>query len=140
MLLIIGSNFNKDIVSISRLAASEVFDRYGLIHKFCPVPGVTEIPAALKYFCSSKKILGYVLLGCVIKGETDHYYYVCKQFFEGVNLLTIEYSLALGNGVITCQDKLIGLKRAYQMGKSSALAALNMMNVRNLSNKPLFNE
>ena len=44
---------------------------------------------------------GYVALGCVVKGETDHYEFVCREAMAGLTAVALQFALCLGNGLLT---------------------------------------
>ena len=66
------------------------------------VPGAFEIPAAIAY--ASRQVPayeGFVALGCVVRGETSHYDYVCGESARGLMDLTIREGLSIGYGILT---------------------------------------
>ena len=69
-----------------------------LVH-ILDVPGVYEIPVAIKK--NIKKYDGFVALGCVIKGETPHFDFICSSVFNSILDLSISYNKPIGNGIIT---------------------------------------
>jgi 6,7-dimethyl-8-ribityllumazine synthase len=80
------------------------------------------------------RFAGYITLGCAIKGETDHYEHVCHQTMTGIQELALQYSLAVGNGVLTCPNRELALTRARvdggNHGGRAAEAALRMIAVK----------
>ena len=76
---------------------------------------------------------GFVALGCVVKGETDHYEYVCQQTMRGLTDLAIKHMAAIGNGILTVRDKKQATTRATQGNKGglAALACLAMVALKN---------
>lgn len=75
------------------------------------VPGAFEIPAAIEIAHrgwtqgSSRPYDGYIALGCVIRGETTHYDYVCEESAAGLQRLALEHALAVGYGILTVEDE-----------------------------------
>ncbi|MDD5489090.1 MAG: 6,7-dimethyl-8-ribityllumazine synthase [Candidatus Moranbacteria bacterium] len=97
------------------------------------VPGSFEIPLACQKLAETKKYDALVAIGCVIKGETDHYYYICNEVSRGVMDVMLEYNLPIGFGVLTCNN----LKQAQvrsrgreNKGREAAVAALAMADVK----------
>jgi len=95
------------------------------------VPGSFELPLACQRLAASKKNEALVALGCVIKGETDHYYYICSEVSRGIMKVMLEHNLPIGFGVLTC----LNMKQAEvrsrgkeNKGKEAAEAALAMIN------------
>jgi 6,7-dimethyl-8-ribityllumazine synthase len=66
------------------------------------VPGAFEIPLMLKKLCAIKKYDGLISLGCVIKGETAHFEYICNSVSNLINSISCEFEIPIGFGVLTC--------------------------------------
>jgi 6,7-dimethyl-8-ribityllumazine synthase len=95
------------------------------------VPGSFEIPLACQRLAQTKKYNALVAIGCVIKGETDHFYYICNEVSRGIMDVMLEFNLPIGFGVLTCNN----LKQAEvrsrgkeNKGREAAEAALAMGN------------
>jgi 6,7-dimethyl-8-ribityllumazine synthase len=97
------------------------------------VPGALEIPAAIRFSLGANWD-GYVVLGCVIRGETSHYDIVCNECARGVQALAIEHALAVGFGVLTVENEAQALARARRSemdkGGETARACLAMIALR----------
>ncbi len=65
------------------------------------VPGAFEIPGAIAQAARRSPYEGYVALGCVVRGETSHYDYVCGESARGLMDLSIREGLAIGYGILT---------------------------------------
>lgn len=65
------------------------------------VPGAFEIPGAVAAAAKSKAYDGYVALGCVVRGETSHYDYVCGESARGLMDLSVRGGLSIGYGILT---------------------------------------
>jgi 6,7-dimethyl-8-ribityllumazine synthase len=65
------------------------------------VPGAFELPLIAKYAAESGRFDGIVCLGAVIRGETDHYDYVCAAAAEGISQVQLETGVPCGFGVLT---------------------------------------
>ena len=72
------------------------------------VSGVFEIPIAIRK--NIKKFDAFVAIGCVIKGKTPHFDYICRSVFDAIMTLSINYNKPIGNGIITALNK----KQAYE--------------------------
>ena len=98
-ILILNSNYYKDISKNLVLnAKKKLFQKKFLVH-ILDVPGVYEIPVAIKK--NIKKYDGFVALGCVIKGETPHFDFICSSIFNSILSISTNYSKPIGNGIIT---------------------------------------
>ena len=97
--LIINSNYYKDISN--NLVTNALNDlrkaKYNV--SIINVPGVFEIPIAIRK--NIKNFDGFVALGCVIKGRTPHFDLICKSTFYNIQKLSIYYNKPIGNGIIT---------------------------------------
>lgn len=90
------------------------------------VAGSVEIPFVLHKMAKSKKYDFLVALGCVIKGDTPHFIYVCKMAQEGVLKVMIEDNIPVGFGVLTVNNIKQAKKRIH-VGGEAALAALELV-------------
>lgn len=68
------------------------------------VPGAFEIPGAIAMAARKKAYDGFVALGCVVRGETSHYDYVCGESARGLMDLTVREGLAIGYGILTVEN------------------------------------
>ena len=134
--LIIEAGFYKDVAALLREGAETALKEQDCAYDIATVPGALEIPAALNFSISGKKKYdAYIVLGCVIRGETSHYDIVCNESARGVYDLILRHNLALGNGILTVENKAQAIKRAdpkqKDKGGSAAKAALDMLEMKN---------
>ncbi len=98
------------------------------------VPGAFEIPAAIAIAADSGRYSGFVALGCVIRGETTHYDYVCGESARALQDLAYKDKLAIGLGILTCENMKQAKLRAEvgqgNKGGEAARAALRIMEIR----------
>jgi 6,7-dimethyl-8-ribityllumazine synthase len=135
--LIIDARFYADLADeLVRGAVAELEGR-GATHERISVPGVLEIPAALAMVLATEKAAsfhGYVLLGCVIRGETTHYDIVANESARAVMDLATQRGLALGNGILTVNNGAQAWARARvsekNKGAGAAAAAFEMAVLR----------
>src|SRR5581483_9139814 len=104
-LLIIEARFYRGIADALAAGATAVLERAGATHVRVSVPGALELPAALAMASESGGYDGYVVLGCVIRGETSHYDVVVNECAHGVMHLAVDRQLALGFGVLTVENE-----------------------------------
>lgn len=140
-ILIVEARFYEDIADHLVKGAVQELTAQGAGYKRVIVPGVLEIPAVVRFAiramelrATDTRFAGYIVLGCAIKGETDHYEHVCREAMSGIQKLALDYSLAVGNGVLTCQTRQQALDRARVDGKNlggkAARACLRMINIK----------
>lgn len=132
--LIIEARFYNEISNMLLEGAQDVLDDAGVSHELLTVPGAFEIPAALNFAVKSGKYDAYVVLGCVVRGETSHYDLVCNESARGVFDLVLKHDLALGNGIITTENgdqaKARADKNRKNKGGAAAQAALKMLEIK----------
>jgi len=133
-LLIIYSDYYQDISTALMNGATNALEEAGAVFDKIEVPGVLEIPAALAMCASTSNYDGYVLLGCVIRGETSHYEIVAFESARSIMKIMCENKLALGNGIQTVENHKQAWARAdiedKNKGGGAARAALAMIEVR----------
>ena len=98
-ILILNSNYYKNISRNLVLSAKKKLDQHKFIVDIIEVPGIYEIPFAIRK--NIKKYDGFIALGCVIKGETPHFNYICSSVFNSILSLSINYNKPISNGIIT---------------------------------------
>ena len=101
-ILILNSNYYKNISKNLVLNAKKKLIKNKFLVHILDVPGVYEIPVAIKK--NIKKYDGFVALGCVIKGETPHFDFICSSVFNSILSISISYSKPIGNGIITARN------------------------------------
>jgi 6,7-dimethyl-8-ribityllumazine synthase len=98
------------------------------------VPGAFELPLAASYAARSGRFAGVACLGAVIRGETDHYDFVCAETASGVMRVQLETGVPCAFGVLTCETMEQALARAggdkRDQGRHAAEAVLRMAELR----------
>tara|TARA_Y100001968_G_scaffold142453_1_gene130172 strand:- start:127 stop:546 length:420 start_codon:yes stop_codon:yes gene_type:complete len=99
------------------------------------VPGAFELPAKVKQLAKSNHYNCIIALGCVIKGESDHYHYISQAVTNGIMSVTLEETETNPHiifGVLTCQNKELAYARSgnnhQNKGYEAGLAAIHQMN------------
>lgn len=140
-ILIIEARFYEDLADELARGAIAALEARGATWQRASVPGVLEIPAAVKYALDAmahggftKKIDGFVALGCVIRGETTHYDIVSNESARALMQLAVDRSLALGNGIQTVENEAQAWARAKvsekNKGGGAANACLDMIELK----------
>lgn len=97
------------------------------------VPGAFEIPLVAQKAAQSKKYAAIITLGAVIKGSTSHYDYVCAEVSKGVASVSLNTSVPVIFGVLTCDNLEQAIERAGtkagNKGSDAAKAALETANL-----------
>ncbi|PWR23712.1 6,7-dimethyl-8-ribityllumazine synthase [Zavarzinia compransoris] len=141
-LLIVEARFYEAILDELFLGAAAAIEAAGGSWERITVPGALEIPAAIRIAEQGsinranrvRRIDGYVALGCVIRGETSHFDYVCGESARGLMDLGVSLGLAVGNGILTVENEDQAWARAnrHEMNKGAgaAAAALALIDLR----------
>lgn len=99
-----------------------------------PVPGAFELPLAASYCAKSGRYDGVACLGAVIRGETDHYDFVCAEAARGIQDVQLETGVPCGFGVLTVDNMDQALARTgggkRDQGDHAAAAVLAMVAMR----------
>ncbi len=134
--LIVEARFYADLADELVAGAVEAIEAAGGTWDRIEVPGALEIPAAISIADAgeNKAYDGYIALGCVIRGETSHYDYVCGESARALQDLGVNSLLAVGNGILTVENYDQAWARAYRTkknkGADAANAALRMAELR----------
>ena len=98
------------------------------------VPGAVELAFAARLAIDRRKADAVVCLGAVIRGETDHYDYVCRIAADTISRVGLDTGVPVAFGVLTCRTLEQALARsgsgAGNRGHDAALAALEMVNLK----------
>jgi 6,7-dimethyl-8-ribityllumazine synthase len=98
------------------------------------VPGAFELPLAASYAARSGRFAGVACLGAVIRGETDHYDFVCAETASGVMRVQLDTGVPCAFGVLTCETMEQALARTgggkRDQGRHAAEAAMTMAALR----------
>ena len=137
--LVVCSPYYKDITQNLIKGAIKVLKSNSVQYKIINVPGALEIAPSIKIYSekSSKEILfdGFVALGCIIRGETYHFEIVSNESARALSDLSITYSLPIGNGILTVENKEQAIERSDPLrlnkGADAALACLSLINHKN---------
>lgn len=133
---IVVSEFNSNITSELQNGAMKTLLKSGLTEtqiKVVHVPGAVEIPLTAKLLANTKKYSVIIALGAIIRGDTDHYDYVCQQVSYGCQKVMLDFNIPVIFGVLTTKN----LKQAYNRisyqkehkGVEAAHAAIKMHDV-----------
>ena len=122
--LIVEARFYEDISDELARGATAALEEAGASFERVAVPGSLEVPAAIRiaHLAMERDLArrpydGFVALGCVIRGETSHYDIVCGESARGLQDLAVTHGLAIGNGILTCDDRAQAWVRAQVEGK-----------------------
>jgi 6,7-dimethyl-8-ribityllumazine synthase len=133
--VLVKTEWNAKVIDALEEGCRNILTQYGVEQIITlTVPGAVEIPFAVKAYYESKKELradAFITLGCVIKGDTPHFDYVCKAVTDGVTQLNLSLNVPVIFGVLTVNtqlqaDERIGGKHGHK-GEEAAVTALKMI-------------
>ncbi len=140
--LIIEGRFYEGIVDALVEGATAALDAAGVTYERVAVPGAFEIPVVIAMAeASDQPFEGYIALGCVIRGETSHYDYVCHESARKLMDLAAERALPLGYGILTVENEEQAWARAKMSEKNKggdvAKACLRMIELQDRFLSPI---
>ncbi len=123
-LLVIQAPYYAEVVGGMLAGARRVLDEAGATVEVADVAGAFELPAALRMAMRAGAYEGFLLLGCVVRGETDHYTFICDAVCRGVMDISAETGVPLGFGLLTVDtlDQAIARSRDDRMNKGAEAA------------------
>ena len=126
--------FYEDLAERLVDGAQRVFDEAGATLEVHDVPGAFELPLAASYCAASGRYAGVACLGAVIRGETDHYDYVCAESARGIMDVELRTGVPCAFGVLTVENMEQALARTgggkRHQGEDAARAVLRMAELR----------
>jgi 6,7-dimethyl-8-ribityllumazine synthase len=101
-LLVVRAPYYTEVVDGLRDGAARILHGAGASFEVLDVAGALELAGAVQLAVRGTRAYdGYVALGCVVRGETDHYEYVCREAMAGLTQVALQSALCLGNGLLT---------------------------------------
>jgi 6,7-dimethyl-8-ribityllumazine synthase len=126
--------FYEDLARRLVAGATQVFAAAGASVEVHEVPGAFELPLAARWCAESGRYAGVACLGAVIRGETDHYDYVCAEAASGIARVGLDTGVPCAFGVLTVDTMEQALARAgggkRHQGEDAARAVLRMAELR----------
>ena len=136
---VVASKFNQDVVERLVAGAMDALVRNGIAEDAIDlafVPGAFELPLVAQRLAGSKRYVAVICLGAVIRGDTDHYDYVCKAATDGILQAGLATGVPVLFGVLTCDTDEQALDRAGgKSGNKGADVALAAIEIANLLKK-----
>ena len=136
-LAIIVSDYYKKISNGLFLGAIKYCEENNVGYEKFNVPGALEVPSAIKIISNKSNNTsfdGYVALGCVIRGETSHFEIVINESSRGLTDLSLNYSLIIGNGILTVENESQAIERSSKdddnKGYQAALACHRLVKLK----------
>jgi 6,7-dimethyl-8-ribityllumazine synthase len=126
--------FYEDLAERLVAGAKSAFDEGGHTFDVFEVPGAFELPLAAKYCAESGRFAGVACVGAVIRGETDHYDYVCSETARGIMDVQLSTGVPCAFGVLTVENMDQALARTgggkRDQGRHAAEAVVTLAALR----------
>lgn len=138
--VIVCTEWNAETIEKLVAGATKILTEHKVSYKIITVPGAFEIPFAIKNYWSNltynpamPKPKAFIALGCVLRGDTPHFDYVCQGVTDGIMQLNLILPVATIYGILTVNtqqqiDERLGGAHGHK-GKEAALAALKMISL-----------
>ncbi|MDQ1410860.1 MAG: 6,7-dimethyl-8-ribityllumazine synthase [Acidobacteriaceae bacterium] len=130
---VVVSRFNNFITERLLSGSMEALEKSGAAKEeieIVEVPGAFELPLAAKKLAGKGEYDALIAIGCVIRGETSHYDYVCAETARGLQLAQMDTGVPIIFCVLTCETQEQAIARAGgdhgNKGFDSGLAAIEM--------------
>ena len=128
------ARFYEELAERLERGARSAFAEAGIEPEALYVPGAFELPLAASYAARSGRFAGVACLGAVIRGETDHYDFVCAETARGVMTVQLQTGVPCAFGVLTCETVEQALERTgggvRDQGRRAAETVLQMAALR----------
>ncbi|MBN2891997.1 MAG: 6,7-dimethyl-8-ribityllumazine synthase [Bacteroidales bacterium] len=127
---IVVAEWNHEITNALYNGAKETLEKYGAKVATIKVPGTVELTFGAGVFMETNNYDSVIVLGCVVRGETPHFDYVCQSVTLGITELNLENNIPIIFGVLTTENQQQALDRAGgkhgNKGVECAVAAIKM--------------
>ena len=133
MIAVIRSRFNEDITGMLLNGCINELREKQVSYDLFECPGSVESVGLSKKIANSSKYKAIIVIGAIIKGDTDHYEYVCQYVTNGLSAVSTQIDIPLVFGILTTQTEELALVRADEAqmnkGKEFAETAIEMIGV-----------
>jgi 6,7-dimethyl-8-ribityllumazine synthase len=138
-IIIVRTEWNAAIVDKLEEGCLHILSKYEIKnYKVITVPGAFEIPFAIKSFwdnSSLEKPHAFIALGCVLRGDTPHFDYVCKGVTDGIVQLNLQLPVPVIFGILTVDNQQQAAERTGGIygnkGEEAAITCLKMIGIQN---------
>jgi len=131
-ILVVRAPYYRAVVDGMSEGAARILSEAGAGSEVVDVAGAFELPQAIRLALrGQERFDGFVALGCVVRGETDHYEFICAATMQGLMDVALQYGIALGSGLLTVDTIEQAVARSgadgHNKGAEAAVAALRQV-------------
>jgi 6,7-dimethyl-8-ribityllumazine synthase len=128
-LLMIRAPYYTEVVDGMTTGAERILRESGATFDTLDVAGAFELPQAIRIAMrGTQRFDGFVALGCIVRGGTDHYDHICRETMAGLMQVALQFGIALGSGLLTVHSIEQAVARSgpdgHNKGAEAAAAAL----------------
>lgn len=128
-LLLVRAPYYRAVIEGTTRGAQRILGEAGATHDVLDVAGAFEIPQAIRLALRGRERFdGFVALGCIVRGETDHYEFICRATMDGLMSVALQFGIALGSSLLTVDSMAQAEARSgedgHNNGAEAAVAAL----------------
>lgn len=132
LVVLIKTEWNSEITDLLEKSCVELLKQNGIRSKTIIVPGAIEIPFAINQYALTRgDQASFIAFGCIVKGGTPHFDYVCKSVTEGITTLNLQLDTPTIFGILTVDNMEQARERVGGIhgdkGAEAAMTALKMM-------------
>ena len=128
-ILIVSSNYYSDISNNLETGAINLLNEKGFEYNIVNAPGCFEIPFLIKKNINT--YYGFIVLGCIIKGETYHFEVIANETSRKIMDLSVDHLVPIGQGILTCYNMEQAIIRSdikqKNKGREAALACISLL-------------
>lgn len=123
-ILLIRAPYYRKVVDGMTKAARDILGQVSAEIESIDVAGAFELPQALRIALRGKRRFdGFVALGCVVRGETDHYEFICNTAMDGLMQVALQYGICLGTALLTVDTVAQAEARSRETGANKGAEA-----------------
>jgi 6,7-dimethyl-8-ribityllumazine synthase len=133
-ILLIRAPYYRTVVDGMTKAAKAILQDVAADVESIDVAGAFELPQALRIALrGNKRFDGFIVLGCVVRGETDHYEFICNTAMDGLMQVALQYGICLGTALLTvdtvAQAEARSRETGANKGAEAAVACLKQIGI-----------
>ncbi len=132
LVVLVKTEWNSEVVDELEKGCLDIFKQYEITTNTLVVPGAVEIPFAIQQcWASNNTPAAFIALGCIIRGGTPHFEYVCQSVTQGITSLNLSMQVPVIFGILTvdtmeqAQERIGGIHG--HKGNEAAITAIKMM-------------
>lgn len=132
LVVLVKTEWNSEIIDELENGCQRVFEKFSVANQTITVPGAVEIPFAIQQcWAANKTPTAFIALGCVVRGDTPHFDFVCQAVTQGITALNLSLPVPVIFGVLTvntveqAKERIGGIHG--HKGEEAAITALKMM-------------